>query len=166
MDDHQIHLILTVMKTIRIITIFSLFLFIGMTAVFSEKIPGNNIQKQIIATHYLVNVHFSSDVSLCNPYLVEVVDESGHAVAAPQVFQPLLGVYSFYEKGPVKGTRTAILIPDTGLPHFVCPNEIFTTKDSETGNFWLGQTYPFNLYPTVYPPVPVPIGSVSAVGVD
>ena len=50
-------------------------------AVFSELLAAF-VDLPVVAVRYLVNIHFSNDVSLCNLYLVEIVDENGRLITA------------------------------------------------------------------------------------
>ena len=154
------------MKTIKFTSVLSLILFLGLTSVFSNTPANNTTFKPIVATRYHVSIHFTNDISLCNLYLVEIVDENGRLVNAPQAFRPGIASYFFSERGPVKGTRTAKLVLNSEIQYIVCPNEIFTSPFSLSGTFWVGETYEFNLYPTTHaaPPVPVPGAGVSSVG--
>jgi hypothetical protein len=148
------------MKTTRLIYGLSFLLVLGLAGgISATTLPGSRI-KPVNAIKYQVNIHFSSDIVLCNLYLVEVLDQNGRLVSPAQTYHSQSGVYYFAERGPVTGTRTAVLVLDTEIQQFICPNILYTTRDSETGNFEPGQIYPFDLYPTTrpVPPVPVPNG--------
>lgn len=148
------------MKTIRLISGLTFILILGLAGGISATTISGSTIKPVNRITYRVNVHFSSDIVLCNLYLVEVLDERGHLAAPAQTYHSQSGVYYFAERGPVKGTRTAVLVLDSEIQQSVCPNVLYTTKESETGNFAVGQTYDFNLYPTTHPvpPIPVPGG--------
>jgi hypothetical protein len=154
------------MKTIKYISIFSVLVFFGLTIIFSNAAAINGSPRQTFSTRYQVNVHFNRDVSLCNLYVVKVVDESGREVAPRQLYQPEFATYYFYEKGPVSGTRTAELVPDEIPLHFICPNELYNTKEIKRGTFMAGQTYQYDLYPNTHNPNPVPPGSGAVIGHD
>jgi hypothetical protein len=88
------------MKTIKIISTLSLLLiFASVYAGYS----GNNdnsysVMGKTITITYKVNIHFPSGLNNSNIYLVQVVDQSGHPVAQPQVFVSGINVYTFTEK--------------------------------------------------------------------
>ena len=104
-------------------------------------------------THQVI-IHlpgFTKDI--CNPYLVQLLDETGRQVAPAQVFIKGINKYVFYEKAPALGrTRMAALVPVSYPQHFVCPNDFFTLPDVKMGPFMTGQTYTFDLYPTIQTP--------------
>ena len=76
---------------------------------------------------------------------VGVTDAHGKPIAPAQRLRPGTSTYVFYENGPYKGTRVAVLVNDpivpTNIPFFCAP-------DVKTGGFANGVTYDFNLYPT------------------
>ncbi len=154
------------MKAIKFIPVFSLFLLMGGSVASASPVSGQGAYKPVVAVRYLVNIHFSNDVSLCNLYLVEIVDENGRLITAPQAFRQGISAYYFSERGPVSGTRTAKLVLNSEVSSLICPVELHTSPFSITGEFLVGHTYEFNLYPSTHavPPVPVPGGGVSAVG--
>jgi hypothetical protein len=157
------------MKTIKILSAFCMILFFGLTSAFAATPANGSSVKPVVAIRYQVSIHLTNDVSLCNLYLVQIVDEHGRLVAAPQAFRQGIPFYFFSERGPAKGTRTAQLVLNSEIRQFVCPNQIHTSPFSLTGTFLVGETYEFNLYPTTHatPPVPViPGEGVSQVGKD
>ena len=79
---------------------------------------------------------------------VAVTDEHGKPITSVQRFVPGTSTYMFYENGPYKGTRVAVLVNDPIVPtniHFFC------APDVKTGGFQNGVTYDFNLYPGAAP---------------
>jgi hypothetical protein len=141
------------MKTTKLLTIISLVIMLtGANAAFSKDFGNRNSQTSIMPgiTHQVL-IHFQ-DLSkdICNPYLVQIIDETGRLIAPAQVFIKGINKYSFYEKAPALGrTRMAVLIP-VGYPqHFVCPNDFFTLPDVKMSPFKTGQTYMYDLYPTI-----------------
>ena len=140
------------MKTTKIFSIITLvIMFTGVTAGFSKDFGDRKSQPSMMPgiTHQVV-IHFQAlTKDICNPYLVQIIDETGRLVAPAQVFIKGINKYAFYEKAPALGrTRMAVLIP-VGYPrHFVCPNDFFTLPDVKMGPFKTGQTYMYDLYPT------------------
>ena len=79
---------------------------------------------------------------------VAVTDEHGKPIAPAQRAVPGKSTYMFYENGPYKGTRVAVLVNDPIVPtniHFFCAPDVMT------GGFQNGVTYDFNLYPGITP---------------
>jgi len=141
------------MKTTKFFSVLSLvIIFAGATSGFSKDIEnGKSKASMMPGITYQVTIHFQSlTKDICNPYLVQILDETGRLVAPAQVFIKGINKYVFYEKAPALGrTRMAVLVP-VGYPqHFVCPNDFFTLPDVKMGPFKTGQTYTFDLYPTV-----------------
>jgi hypothetical protein len=141
------------MKTAKFFSVLSLAIIIsGVTFGFSRDIDNRNSQISMMpGITYQVVIHFSElSKEICNPYLVQILDENGRLVAPAQVFIKGINKYVFYEKGPALGrSRMAVLTP-VGYPqHFVCPNDFFTPPDVKIGPFKSGQTYSFDLYPTI-----------------
>ena len=141
------------MKTTKFISVLSfVILFSGVTAGFSKGIDNRKTQASIMpGITYGVTIHFQDlTKKICNPYLVQIIDETGRLVAPAQVFIKGINKYVFYEKAPALGrTRMAVLIPVNYSQHFVCPNDFFTLPDIKMGPFKTGQTYTFDLYPTI-----------------
>jgi hypothetical protein len=141
------------MKTKNFFSVLSLaIIFTGITAGFSNGVENRNSQASIMPgiTHQVI-IHFSAlSKDVCNPYLVQIVDETGRLVAPAQVFIKGINKYVFYEKAPALGrTRMAVLIPVSYPQHFVCPNDFFTLPDVKMSPFKSGQIYTFDLYPTI-----------------
>jgi hypothetical protein len=142
------------MKTTKLFSVLFLsMIFLGATAAFSNDIGSRDSQVSLMpGITYQVVIHLpdlSKDV--CNPYLVQILDETGRMVAPAQVFIKGVSKYVFYEKAPAAGrTRMAVLVPIAYPRHFVCPNDFFTLPDVKMGPFKTGQTYMFDLYPTLH----------------
>jgi hypothetical protein len=152
------------MKTLKITIVLSIVLLLGFTIGFTMPAIEKGSFKPVIAARYHVSIHFTNDLSLCNLYLVEIVDENGRLVNPPQSFRPGISSYFFSERGPVQGTRIAKLVLNSEIRYFVCPTEIYTAPCSLSGTFLVGETYEFDLYPATHeiPPAPVPGGRESA----
>jgi hypothetical protein len=140
------------MKTTKIFSLLSLIIiFAGVTSGFCNGFENRNSQNPVLpGITYQVTIHlptFTKDI--CNPYLVQILDETGRLVAPAQVFIKGINKYVFYETGPALGrTRMAVLIP-VGYPHhYICPNDFFTLPDVKMGPFKSAQTYSFDLYPS------------------
>ena len=139
------------MKTTKIISVLGLSLILAATtAGFSKNVQKSDLKGSTApGIRYQVNVHLSTEKSICNTYLVQVVDETGRLVAAPQVFVPGVTSYAFMDTGNGSGNkRIAMLVMATYPSHFVCANDLFTTPDVENGPFLLGRSYAFDLYPS------------------
>jgi len=106
--------------------------------------PSTTTDKAVI--HYQVNIHpnHALVVSSC-PALVAITDGSGKIIGMPQTYNSFKKTYHFYETGPVKGTRTAILTNETSsYTSNVCV--LVNLKDSKSGMFSNGITYNFDLW--------------------
>ena len=142
------------MKTTKLFSVLSLaIIFSGVSVGFSKDIVTSNskVSMMPVITHQ-VSIHFQElSKDICNPYLVQIVDETGRLLAPAQVFIKGINKYVFYEKGPALGrTRMAVLIQVAYPQHFVCPNDFFTLPDTKMGPFKTGQIYTFDLYPTIH----------------
>jgi hypothetical protein len=141
------------MKTTRIFSAISFaILFAVATAGFSNGFENRKPPASFMPViTYQVAIHLADlSKTICNPYLVQIVDEKGRLVAPAQVYVKGIGKYVFTEKAPALGQmRMAVLIPVSYPQHFVCPNDFYTLPDVEMGPFKSGQTYNFDLYPTV-----------------
>jgi len=137
------------MKILSLISILAIILFLGsVSAITSASSIGSN-SKPVNGVQYDVNIHLRNDVQLCDLYLVEIVNEEGQLVASPQPFTLETMKYTFEEKGPVIGTRTAMIIMDSKIQHLTCPSQLNPFKASHTGMFKIGEAVYFNLYPSV-----------------
>lgn len=112
----------------------------------SNNFPGIGSVK--VAVNYQVNIHLGLETQLCNTYLVEVVDGNGVPVAPAKPFVSGVSRYVFSERGPVTGTRVAVLIK-APYDYNVCTQGLVTPPDVITGSFLNGRTYIFDLYPEV-----------------
>jgi hypothetical protein len=141
------------MKTTKFFSVLSLvIIFAGTTAGFSKDVENRNSQASIMpGITYQVVIHFQTlTKDICNPYLVQILDETGRLIAPAQVFIKGINKYVFYEKTPALGrTRMAVLVPVSYPQHFVCPNDFFTLPDVKMGPFKTGQIYTFDLYPAI-----------------
>lgn len=144
------------MKTYRFF--FSAFALLFGIVTSSFTIPAGNgpASKPVIAVKYQVDIHFQNDISLCNFYVVEMRDEKGLLVAPPQSFRPGVATYTFIERGPATGPRTAWLTVNTMIGALLCPVELYTAPFSISGTFQVGTTYHFHLFPSTHPAPPVP----------
>ena len=136
--------ILTISLGIFLFTIFSGF------SPKNINHPGPVVQKGNI--RYQVNIQLSNEVSLCNTYLVQIVDENQQAVLAPKVYVPGVSGYSFFEVGTITGVRAAVLVR-AGFNNFICQQELFTPADVKYGIFMKGQTYSYLLQPKMIPQI-------------
>lgn len=144
------------MEATKITTVLTLALiFASVTTIFAKGFEARNSQIGMIpGITYHVNIHlpsFSKDI--CNTYLVQILDENGRTVAPAQVFIEGVSKYVFHETSTSMGkSRMAVLVPVEYPQHYVCTNDLFTIPDVEMGPFEKGQTYTFDLYPTIATP--------------
>ena len=142
------------MKTTKIFSVPSLALiFVTATSLFA----GNTDKKaEQAATNalirYQVNIVMPTEMPLCNLWLVKIVDGNGREVAPAKAFSTGVSRYEFFERGPVEGARTAVLEIYQFGDHFLCAAEFYVAPASLSGKFLNGQTYRFDLYPTLLDP--------------
>ncbi len=110
---------------------------------------GNSGSVTKVPITYQVNVYPSADfLTIQAKFWVIVIDGTRKMVVPPQLYTPRKTTYDFHEMGPVIGYRAAYLIPDDRLKtptYFLNPDYRF---DTFTG----GNTYMFNLYPSLRQP--------------
>lgn len=141
------------MKTTKIFSVLSLALILcAVSSVFSAPIDTKNNQVSANpAIRYHVNISISIDKPLCNLWLVKILDGNGRMVAPAQQFISGVTRYNFTERGPATGIRIAVLVKYQYGDHFVCETELFTTPAMLKGTFLNGETYRFDLFPTLAP---------------
>jgi hypothetical protein len=146
------------MKTTNNLSALGLALiFVGITAGFSKKVADINTSQVFRGPTitYLVNVHVSADIPLCNSYLVQITDETGRLVAPAQPFVLGKNLYTFYSVSKERGyrergtKRIAMLVTNTKFGALECDNKLYAQADVKSGLFVVGQTYTFNLFPFV-----------------
>jgi hypothetical protein len=145
-----------VMKTTKNYTAILLALiFAAVSSTFAGNTgPRNNGNSVSTLIRYHVNVVLPAEKQLCNIWLVKIIDETGRQVAPAQ---PLVGntnQFDFFERGPIEGTRIAVLVKANFGDRFVCESEIFTAPSVLSGKFVNGQTYRFDLFPQIQAPKP------------
>lgn len=142
------------MKTTKLSLIFSIVLIIaGINALKAERQPGGNTSAEIKPSPiaYVVHIDNRNHFTGANQnYQIAITDETGRMVAEPQRFHSGEWYYTFYEQGPVKGTRIARMIR---LP--LTPGSGTITPCSKTGNFYGNTCYLFTIIPYHYA---VPVG--------
>jgi hypothetical protein len=140
------------MKTTKIFSVLSLVLiFAAVTSTFAAAIDNKNNPvnaNQVIRYH--VNIAMTSESQLCNMWLVEILDGNGRLVAPAKPYSSNVTRYDFFERGPVTGTRIAVLVINQYGDHYICDRELFVKPDALSGTFLNGQTYRFDLFPTVH----------------
>jgi hypothetical protein len=141
------------MKTTKNYLILSFAMILAaVTSTFANGIEKINGQPAVnTGIRHQVNVIVTIDKPLCNTYLVEIRDGHGQLVAPAQRFTPGITKYTFSERGPAEGVRIARLVIADYPHHFVCENELFTTPAIIVGKFLNGQTYRFDLFPSLQP---------------
>ncbi|MFZ4520551.1 MAG: hypothetical protein ACOYNC_02530 [Bacteroidales bacterium] len=142
------------MKTTKIFSIFSLALILTAAITsFSAPIDKKNDQVSVrTMIRYQVNITLSADKPICNMWLVKIVDQNGRQIAPAKPFISGVSGYEFFERGPVNGTRLAVLVRDLQGDHYVCETELHTAPSAITGKFLDGQTYRFELVPSFQSP--------------
>ena len=142
------------MKTTKIFSILSIGLILAAAiSSFAAAIDNKNDQVSVNAMiRYQVNISLSDDKPICNMWLVKIVDQNGRQVAPAKPFISGVNRYEFYERGPVNGTRVAVLVRDLQGDHYVCQTELHATPAVITGKFIPGETYQFELFPTIQSP--------------
>jgi hypothetical protein len=141
------------MKTTKLFSLLSIaMIIVSVTSGISNGIENRNSQGALVpGIRHQVVIHlpaFTKDI--CNPYLVQIIDENGRLVAPAQVFIKGNSKYVFNEKSPALGkARIAVLIQVSYPQHYVCPNDFYTEPDVKMGPFKAGQTYSFDLYPII-----------------
>jgi hypothetical protein len=141
------------MKTTKIFSVLSLVLiFTAFSSAFSfntgkkEVVPANPVVR------HQVNIQLeSSDLDLCNTYLVEILDGNGRLVATPKRYIPSESKYIFYERGPANGVRVAVLVLAPTHSQFQCERELFTEPVLVFGPFEAGSSYRYDLFPELHP---------------
>ena len=140
------------MKTAKIFSVLSLALiFATASTLYSkDRITDNKIQGPKKGIRYEVTIHLSQLVSFCNTYLVKITDESGRAVAPPQVYVPGVSKYVFNETVVVPArVRIASLSLLANVDPYYCSYNLVTKSEPMMGPFKAGQAYSFNLFPMV-----------------
>jgi hypothetical protein len=139
------------MKTTKFYTVLSLVvIFAAFTSAYAGGIGKTKIVPvETGGIRYQVNVILSIEKPLCNAYLIEVRNGKSQLVAPAQRYMMGVTKYTFTERGPAEGERVASLVRDNRGDHFICEYELFTTPVSLKGHFEIGQTYRFDLYPSL-----------------
>jgi hypothetical protein len=139
------------MKTTKFYTVLSLVvIFATFSSAFAGGIEKIKSEPSVIGgIRYQVNVNISIEKPLCNTYLVEIRDGQGHLVAPAQRYISGVSRYTFSERGPAEGVRVACLVRSQYGDRYICEYELFTTPAAVTGHFENGQTYRFDLFPSV-----------------
>ncbi len=142
------------MKTTKIHTALSLALIFATTMFASAANTGKptTISSLNSCIRYQVNVMIANEKELCNIYLIEIRNEHGALVAPAKPYVSGVTQYDFFERGPVTGTRVARLVRAEFGDRFVCEYELFAPKVILQGKFENGQTYRFDLIPSLVPP--------------
>jgi hypothetical protein len=95
-----------------------------------------------------VVVRLNTELSLCNTYMVQLLDQNRNQVALQQRFVPGISTYTFYERGPVNGLRVAAMVR-SNYDSFICQQELFTEPYAIYGGFLNGKTYYYELDPQI-----------------
>ena len=141
------------MKTMTKITALSIALIFSFsTTMFAGNQDTQNKKSNNPGIRYQVNVHTNTDQQFCQTFVVEIIDQNNHVIAPVQSYLAEVEGYNFYEAGPVTGVRIARLANFNTGTLFICDQVVFAAPDVKWGIFKTGQTYTFNLYPSINPP--------------
>jgi len=138
------------MKTTKFFSVLSLALiFLGINTSSAKNLLTDNPKGPHAASvTYDVYVHLVGDNNICNVYLVQVTDETGHLVAPVKRYVPGVTKYTFNEPGLVRArVRIAKMVRAEYPNHYVCVNDLITAPATKQGPFLMGHTYTFDLYP-------------------
>jgi hypothetical protein len=138
------------MKTTKILSVISFALiFVGMTTVFATNNNGPTPIEQLAGINYKVLLHSDFMSNPSGTYVIQITDESGRLVAAPQVWVPGVNIYTFRERFSAVSTpgtrRVAKLISVKG-PYLPGAPPVYAAPDVKVGPFLSGHTYYFNLF--------------------
>ena len=141
------------MKKLTIISVLSLALiFTGINPGFAKE-NGTPNGNPPVRVKYQVTIHLDIISTLCNTYLVEMLDANGRLVAPVQIYIPGNNKYIFEEQTrQTVGVRIARLVPNWSGDHYACEQELYTPPAVKLINFKDGQAYFFDLYPTTGKP--------------
>jgi len=138
------------MKTTKFFSVLSLALiFLGINTSSAKNLLTDNPKGPHAASvTYDVYVHLVGENNICNVYLIQVTDETGHLVAPVKRYVPGVTKYTFKEPGLVRGrVRIAKMVRAEYPNHYVCVNDLITVPAAKQGPFLMGHTYTFDLYP-------------------
>ena len=115
------------MKTTKILTILSLAILFAISSTGNANgVDTRNKQGSAMpSVTFQVSIHLSGlTKDICNPYIIQIIDENGRIVAPAQVFNPSTTKYVFREKTPVTGkTRIAVLMPVRTAEYVISPKQ-------------------------------------------
>lgn len=133
------------MKTTKLLLAFSIALIFSMTGSLQaqSKIKTNPaVHNSPEPICYTVQIHCPNHlITSATSYTIYMTDGDNRLIAPPQLFRPGLMYYNFFEKDPVKGTRTAYMIPTNDV--------VFCNfrPASRSGYFWNNTCYLFIITP-------------------
>jgi hypothetical protein len=108
------------MKTKNFITALTALIILAASALVQGQTAGKSkpaslqVKDPICYTVQIRNAYVLN--SSAKEWFVCIRDGAGRLVAPAQRFRPGVDYYNFYEKGPVRGTRTAQVVPDAEFP--------------------------------------------------
>jgi hypothetical protein len=106
--------------------------------------PWNRISYKIV-------IHINSYVSLCDVYMVELLDASGKEIAPTQTFQEGKAEYYFTEATrQIRGIRSVRLVMIQSGQPYNCPAKLYTQPKTRVLSFENGSSYQFDLYPEIW----------------
>jgi len=136
--------------TITIISLAMIFIF-ASTATSLINANTTSFPKAAATTiKYIVNVNLAQEQAICGSYIVMLTDGDGNMIAPAQPY--IQGVYSyvFYEIGhDFVGNRVARMEISESMDDPVCDQPLVTPPIERFTFYKTGQTYLFNLYPTM-----------------
>jgi hypothetical protein len=127
------------MKTTKLMLAFSIALIFSLTGSLQaqSKIKTNPaVHNSPEPICYTVQIHCPDHlITSATSYIIYITDGFNRLIAPPQTFRPGLMYYDFYERGPVRGTRTAYMVPANELAFCVF------RPASLSGYFWNNTCY-------------------------
>jgi hypothetical protein len=130
------------MKNLKLIVFFSFIVIISFGTLPLQALTSDGARhlsaRKSSPIAYVVRIENQNYVQSGNTHYLIVLTDGAGQQAASQAFRPGIADYTFYENGPVKGTRVARLMRLPLGPH---SNDIPAT--SKTGIFQGGTTYLF-----------------------
>lgn len=131
------------MKTTKLIIALSVILVAALTGYVNAQSAGKPLPvRQQVTDPICYTVQIANAWVLNGSkttYLVCMRDGTGRLIAPAQVFRPGMSYYNFFEKGPVRGTRSAQVITS------VDKTDNWTAISSRNGYFFPATCYLFLL---------------------
>jgi hypothetical protein len=131
-----------------------IFAVIFLSATYGFATNGNINDETTVPWNrvsYKVVIQIPSNISLCDEYMVELIDADGNTVAPQQLFIPEKTEYQFDEATrQTKGVRIARLVIVQSGQKYICPTKLYTQPVGRVITFGNGNSYEFDLYPGIW----------------